>query len=394
MDMLIIMDMLIMKKSVRNLRTGELRENQVKDLLITAFKTAGWKIRAEESGCFDLIAERPEITYLIEVKLSSEGRKDRLIPLWSQLFLQSSRLATENKKPLAIVAAPRIAPGVARQIMDFADTYTPEAALGVIDLEGLQIFRGPFLEDLNNRKADQPRKSPPPVNSPTNLFSDLNQWMLKVLLAPELPEGLLTAPRKTYRNASELAEAADVSTMSSFRLIQQLRNEGFLNESSSHLKLVRRQNLFRRWQSAVEAPVKELPMRFRLRSDILKELRRLSRQTELCLGLFAAADALHYGFVNGVPPYVYIQRLNSTDISKWKNVVPAGPNETPDFILREPLACQSVFRGMVTVDELNVSDIFQIWLDVSSHPSRGPEQADLIRRRVLAPIIEVKNNHE
>jgi hypothetical protein len=28
-----------------------------------------------------------------------------------------------------------------------------------------------------------------------------------------------------------------------------------------------------------------------------------------------------------------------------------------------------------------------VWLDVSSHPSRGQEQAELIRRRVLGKVI-------
>lgn len=392
--MLIIVGMLIMKENVKNLKIGELREQQIRAVIVNAFKAAGWKVREEKSACFDLIAERPEVTYLIAVKVSSEGRKDRLIPLWSQLFLQSSRLAAENNKTLAIVAAPRIAPSVARRILEFAATYTPEAAIGVVDLTGLQMFRGSFLDELNIEENRESRHSSVSVNSPTNLFSDLNQWMLKVLLAPELPEGLLTAPRNLYRNASELAEAANVSKMSSFRLIQQLRYEGYLDESASRLKLVRRQDLFRRWQSSVETPVKELPMRFILRSEPLKELKRLSRKTELCLGLFAAAEALHLGFVRGVPPYVYVKQLNLTDISKWKNTVPAGSNEPPDFILREPLACQSVFRGMVKIDDLNVCDILQIWLDVSSHPSRGQEQADLIRDRVLSPIIDEKNEND
>jgi hypothetical protein len=33
------------------------------------------------------------------------------------------------------------------------------------------------------------------------------------------------------------------------------------------------------------------------------------------------------------------------------------------------------------------SDVLQVWLDVAVHPSRGAEQAELIRRRVLGPII-------
>jgi len=31
-----------------------------------------------------------------------------------------------------------------------------------------------------------------------------------------------------------------------------------------------------------------------------------------------------------------------------------------------------------------VSDILQVWLDVSQHPSRGKEQADLIWRKILS----------
>ena len=58
------------------------------------------------------------------------------------------------------------------------------------------------------RKA--PAKSP---SGPSHIFSDLNQWMLKVLLAPKIPERLLAAPRAEYRNVSELAGAANVSTV-------------------------------------------------------------------------------------------------------------------------------------------------------------------------------------
>jgi hypothetical protein len=47
-----------------------------------------------------------------------------------------------------------------------------------------------------------------------------------------------------------------------------------------------------------------------------------------------------------------------------------------------------VFRAAVQLDGVAISDVLQIWLDVSAHPSRGEEQADLIRRKVLAQIIE------
>jgi hypothetical protein len=40
-----------------------------------------------------------------------------------------------------------------------------------------------------------------------------------------------------------------------------------------------------------------------------------------------------------------------------------------------------------------VSDILQIWLDVSPDPARGREQAEIIRKRVLAEIMNGEFPH-
>ena len=62
----------------------------------------------------------------------------------------------------------------------------------------------------------------------------------------------------------------------------------------------------------------------------------------------------------------------------------------PDLILRQAPAPQSVFRGLVHANGIAVCDVLQIWVDVASHPSRGREQADLIRKRVLETVIKGK----
>ena len=72
----------------------------------------------------------------------------------------------------------------------------------------------------------------------------------------------------------------------------------------------------------------------------------------------------------------------------WKNLVPTRPGKGPDVILRQALSPRSVFRGMVQPEGVPACDVLQVWLDVSAHPSRGQEQADLIRRRVLVPIMQ------
>ena len=41
---------------------------------------------------------------------------------------------------------------------------------------------------------------------------------------------------------------------------------------------------------------------------------------------------------------------------------------------------------MVHSGGMAASDVLQVWVDVAAHPSRGREQADLIRKRVLRRI--------
>jgi hypothetical protein len=103
--------------------------------------------------------------------------------------------------------------------------------------------------------------------------------------------------------------------------------------------------------------------------------------------LFEAAEALGIGFVHGVKPYLYLERL-SADVMKDLGLSGNGGEEQADIYIRIPGNHESVFRGAVRNDGVLVSDILQIWLDVAQHPSRGREQADVIWRRVLAPAFE------
>lgn len=374
------------------------RGQQAQAILEEVFSKAGWQVRREpklnHSRQPDFLIRRGKASYAVEVKAGAEGRSDRLVPLWSQAYLQAVRMAGNEYPPLAVVAAPRIAPSVAEQVLNFAAENAPDAAAGIIDFAGLRQFRGPQLEGLNSGAAASPRRKRELRSGSVDLFSDLNQWMLKVLLAPELSPNLLAAPRGRYRKASQLSRAANVSVMSAFRFVRQLQHDGYLDESDPYLRLVRREDLFRRWQSSASRGVKELRVRFLFRSEPQLELKRMLQSGRACLAMFAAAEALHFGFVRGVPPHVYVQRIRPGSLGAWKRIVPVEPGEAPDLILRQAPAPQSIFRGQVMVEDVPVSDILQVWLDVSLHPARGGEQAELIRRRVLEPLIEGKLKNE
>jgi hypothetical protein len=371
-------------------------ESAAESLLARIFQKSGWKVEHRAGtgpdDAIDLLVRQKGVAYAIELKAAPEGRSDRLVPLLAQAILQARRDASARVRPLAVVAAPRIPERVADHLVRFAQDYGEGVAVGVIDFEGLSRFRGAQLEALDAQPPRmRPAAAPPLRRDSGQLFSDLNQWMLKVLLAPEIPDALLTAPRGSYRSASELARAANASVMSAFRFLRQLEREGYLHEAAPHLTVVRREHLFGRWQVIAAGTVRESPMKFVLRGDAKSQLRKLLADQPACLALFAAAEALGSGHVDGVPPYVYVERLQAASLSAWKTLRPCALGEAPDVIVRQAPAPQSVFRGMVRAKGVLSCDILQVWLDMAAHPARGAEQADLIRRRFLRTVIAAKS---
>jgi hypothetical protein len=311
--------------------------------------------------------------------------------------------------PLAIVGAGRVSEALVDDLDHFVQAYAPDVAVGLVDMEGFQWFRGPGLDSSMHAargRAERRLRVRAPEAKVSHLFSDLNQWMLKVLLAQGIPCDLLNAPRREYRNASQLAAASNVSVMSAFRFVRQLRLEGFLDQSDAVLRLVRLDDLLRRWQAASLRPARDVPMRWILRGDPARQLHDALRATapespapaprsrraaapppRLCLGLFAAADALGLGFVHGVAPLVHLERLEPGVLERLGLSLEA-PGVSPDIYIRVPAARESVFRGAVLRDGVPVSDVVQVWLDAGAYPARGPEQADMIYRKVLGPLLD------
>jgi hypothetical protein len=361
----------------------------------------------------DLVARHRGKKYVFELKVSSEGRKDRAVPLISQAILEvrfAARRFPGAAIPVAVIAADHISNSLAEEVKRFALQNAPDVGIGIIDAGGFRSFAGHGLESLNAERSESPRldllaKRP----SAANLFSDLNQWMLKVLLSEEIPESMLSAPRGRYENASQLAVAARVSVMSAFRFVRQLSEEGFL-EDKGVLRLVRIGVLLGRWLATNQRRVREIPVRWIIRGDkgqlhiavrsyLSKMEARSPRQKRshagrllkvsprICLGLFAAADAFGLGFVHGVPPHIYLEHLDS-DVLGQVGLSVENADRQADVYIRIPENPESVFRAAVQRDGVPISDILQVWLDVSNHPARGRAQSDEIRKKVLSRLFK------
>jgi hypothetical protein len=359
----------------------------------------------------DLVIGRDGWKYVVKLKTASEARRDRMTPLLSQAILQAQAVSSrfpESAAPLAVVAARRVPPSVVEHLKQFARLHAPDTAVGVIDAEGLRSFVGPGLEGLDAspsrpaaRMVAQPQRLP-------DLFSDLNQWMLKVLLGQRLPEQLISVPREPIRNASQLAEAAKVSVMSASRFVHRLAREGFLDKRRDGLHVVRTDELLARWISANRGMSRDVPARWMIKGDEkqffatvasfaaerqaesppksrLASGRIMKVQPRLCVGLFAAADALGLGFVRGVPPQLCLESLD-LDALHEMGLSLEDADRRADVSIRVPANKEAIFRASVLRGGLPVCDVLQVWLDASAHPARGREQADQLRR-VLKPLI-------
>jgi Holliday junction resolvase-like predicted endonuclease len=387
------------------------RVAQFENLLAKALQRVGWQVkRSSRSGDSeaDIVARHGNRIYVFELKVSSEPRKDRAIPLISQAILEAKRAAAQvsaRATPVAVLASNHVSDSLSEHIKDFALRNAPDVGVGLLDAGGFRRFAGHGLEVLNAERShiiESPRKEV----SQGSLFSDLNQWMLKILLSRSIPDSLLSVPRGHYGNASQLADAAGVSVMSAFRLVRQLSEEGFLEERGG-LRLVRTEELLERWLRASNSRIHETPARRILsgeKKSFYAALRSyasrtrsgfsdskpghvLRAQPRICLALFAAAEVLGFKFVHGTQPHLYIERLDSNALRELGLSLEVASYQA-DVFVRVPKNPEAVFRAAVERDGLPTSDILQVWLDVSNHPARGKAQAELLRKRVLSQVLD------
>jgi hypothetical protein len=95
---------------------------------------------------------------------------------------------------------------------------------------------------------------------------------------------------------------------------------------------------------------------------------------------------LGFGFVHGVPPHIYLERLTLDSLNRLGLVVDHS-NRPADVYIRIPDNREAIFRASVMREGIRASDVLQVWLDVSTHPARGREQAGEIWRHVLKPLF-------
>jgi hypothetical protein len=373
----------------------------------------GWKAvrRRSKNVAHEQVFERDGRKLVVDAQsVLGPVRRDALLGALAQAILGSRAAANAlAAEPLALVHVARLSAASLDHLHAFVARVAPDQAWAAVDDDGRlelhgrdlphsiaprrQRSRRPENRRARQRGLDAPHKDP---------FSDLGQRMLKVILARDLPEGLLNAPREEIHSVSDLARAAGVSLASASRQIAALEAEEFVDWDANGLHVVRRESLFERWAAVALRPQRQSRARLLLPSKdplaaIAKEVerRRSERSSasgavrpasaelepQFCIGWYSACRRLGFGHVLGMPPHLYCEKIGAASLSAL-GLYAVAANEPFDVIVVEPNAPQSVFMSAVRQEPLPVADILQCWLDVRAHPARGQEQAEELVARL------------
>ncbi len=366
--------------------------------LTAQLRSLGWRVRTGSNNA--LLLERKGLRFLAHPVRAPQSYTTLLEAFMARAWLESQAQAKkQGARPLAMLAAPVISDALIDKLALYMDRVAPDAHWAITDDRGRVEFRGPrFAGQSLSVPASTVAQPSMARRAPkrASLFSDVHQWLLKVLLAAHIPKRLLSAPRGPFRNASVLAEAANVSQPSVSRFLSRLEQEGFLDRSRGELRLAKASLLLERWRTSTWKPAHEVGARLLLSSrqaNVLPLAISAATSTprkpgqRLCLGLFAACDALELHRVKGAPVHLYMEDPSPQALESL-GLVHVSAGERADVLIRVPHWPETVFRGVVAgKGGALATDVIQCWLDVSHSANRGSEQADFLWRRALAPSL-------
>lgn len=360
---------------------------RIEHRLAGSLSAAGWSLRAGNPPAAFSVAKGGK-RYPLLLRWIRDARRSIIQALIADAILRGR--ADLEGEFVVVVAAPSISPAMARSIEKYVADVAPKQSFGYVDDRGLVRFYGLGLDPVRGVPVKGAHAGVA-VQHPRNLFSDLNQWLLKVLAGRNLSSEMITSPRDPVRSAADLAAQGKVSAPAAWRLYSALRSSGYLDQGGD-LSLVR--DLMGQWRAAAQRPQQRVGAKWilpgrapldRLRGA-LASLREQEEHPSACLGLFAACDALGIGHVRGAPVHLYVRHVHPELLERLGVAIAANAVQ-PDLLLRVARWPESIFRAAVRVDSVPVADVIQCWLDVSNEPARGAEQAALIWRRVLAPAL-------
>lgn len=324
---------------------------------------------------------------LVGIKTAAASRVSEVLGQFARAVLELRRHRRSRKDVLvAFVGLEKFGSRLEEEVRAFFLRNAPDIGWGLEDSRGRAVLEVPPLDVRSSRHARPgSAEAAPSGRAERQLFTDLNRWMLKILLLRNAPESVWGGPRDVPRHPTDLARIAAVSIEKAHRFALSFEKEGYLRRTPGGLHLVRLRNLLDLWldqeRGELARTVDVRPLLPPGRGGGLPLPAAATRWA--VLGGAAAAKRrglLHSG--GSQVPLVHL-RIGIEEALRDGGLEMADPRDAV-LRLRRPRYPMSVFRGIVPRgDKLALVDLWQMALDSITGDSRGAEQAEFLLGRVL-----------
>ena len=349
------------------MRISELEKNQsrLKELfsqLLPQLKITNLKAQVATNGIktdFLVTVNIKGKDNILICELKTSGSPSHVLPAVIQL-----KKLVEYKKGYPIIIAPYISQRSAE--------ICRQNNVGFIDLEGNTFlsFDNILIDKRMKERANVEKKEV------TEIFSPRATRITRVLLENTGKERWLI---------SDLSKEANVSLGYTSDILNALFSQGYIEKQRRKgFQLTQKASLLDRWASVYTFSQNNIFNRYTLEKDypaIFKKIADVSKAIGLksALTLHSAASFVAPYVARFSDIYLYVEG----DVALWKKKLDLRDVESgANFYLISPYD-EGVFYGLRNVKGVPVVGNIQLYLDLFKYPTRGKEQAEYVRQKLI-----------
>ena len=296
-------------------------------------------------------------------------------------------------KSEVVVELPYVTAKTFRAARDFIDRVAPGTNFKLVGADGTSA-RSSAADGSTLRQRGARSEPETTATSPGELFTDMHQWLLKVLLLKHLERRPMS-----LRELETMSKAGNTkpSLTSVQRFVEAFTELGHLVRDVDGFRVVRRTELMRRWLGRMEVtrewriPVRPFYDEAQLVSALARQSaenteRSESKTASAALAGFAACEArgvLHV--LERGPLEIHVDGRAMSEI--WKHAERCDRKGATVFVIPSAAFALSIYGPLTwelaSKEKLQPGDLVQAALDAWTHPLGGKEQAMHIIEDVL-----------
>jgi hypothetical protein len=343
--------------------------------------------RANRADGQNLVIVCPPSKYAARIVTVTAPRVADVLGRLAVAILQRQEwCARRGMSPFIAILTPAFGPKMVEAVRDFVQRHADDVSWMLVNPQGghhLELKARTGLVVADHVAGPSQQATRPGIRKGT-IFSDLNRWMLKLLLLRDAPTRYAPPFRGRIENPTSLGRVAQVSVETSHQFVRAFAERDFLRVERGDLKLVRRKELL---EALLAEERQSSPVWTHVRTadggtfDLDRVISDLP-VNGIAVGGFEACR--RHGLLHTAPgvPLLLLEGPPNALVATW-DLDYCGPREA-QIVIAEPRYRASVFRAAAQIDGVPVVDPLQAALDVAPVPGRGLEQAEFVVAEILS----------